>query len=169
MDPQSKVWTEIEISGTWPEGRSQFSWSATGDLAPSWTGTDQSTVYLFGGYGDISRRGTQNELWEFSTTASTWAQLASWPGPSDPEGLCFGASGGLIYLLGDWADIAGYFWSYDPEDRAWTERTDSVTVEGSNPWTRSGGALLDVAGELLLVHGKTTGIATMLPSLMYEC
>ena len=45
------------------------------------------------------------------------------------------------------------FWSYNPANRSWVERTDNVAVVGSDPWTRSGGALLDVAGELLLVHG----------------
>jgi hypothetical protein len=164
LDPQSKVWTEIEISGTWPEARSWHGWTGAG-----------STLYLLGGGSEYSggdsgyTEEAKEDMWAFSTTTSTWAQLAS--GPSHTY-FSLGASGGLIYILGGaWADVTGYFWSYDPEENAWTERTDSVTVEGSNPLRyRYGGALLDVAGELLLVQEQPDypGIAPMLPSLLHE-
>ena len=147
LDPESKAWTEIEISGMRPPATSH---DAGGD---GWTG-DGSTLYLLPVVWFFE---DDNHLWAFSTTTSTWAQLAA--GPNERSGSCFGASGGLIYLLGE---LAG-FWSYNPADNVWTERTDSVAVEGSNPWPRYGGALVDVAGELLLVHGTGSGIASMLP------
>ena len=150
LDPESKAWTEIEISGMRPPATSH---DAGGD---GWTG-DGSTLYLFPVAWSVDD--IDQHLWAFYTTTSTWAQLAAGPGARGES--CFGASGGLIYLLGGWR--ASDFWSYNPADNVWTERTDSVTVEGSNPLTRLGGALLDVAGELLLVHGTGSGIASMLP------
>ena len=162
LDPESKVWTEVETSGMWPSavGRARLDrrWGRYG-----WTGAG-STLYLIGQLAV----GDNVQLWAFSTTNSTWAQLAA--GPSTRSQSCFGASGGLIYLLGGGQALGGEvtsvrsdFWSYDPAGNVWTERTDSVVVEGSNPWPRYGGALLDVAGELLLMYGRDTGIAPMLP------
>jgi hypothetical protein len=60
------------------------------------------------------------------------------------------------------------FWSYNPAQDTWLERTDNVTVVGSNPLPRHGAALLDVAGQLLLLHGMRPGIAPMLPRLWHQ-
>ena len=135
LDPQSKVWTEIEISGMSPPGQKNpwYDWGGAG-----------STLYL---------STFESGFWAFSTTTSTWAQLAAVPQDyPTTEGLR--PSGGLIYLL-SWGD----FWSYNPVDNVWTERTYPVFVDGSY----HEGVLLDVAGELLIVHSTDTGIASMLP------
>ena len=123
-----------------------------------WVGSG-TNLYLFTGIGGV---GGASLLWAFSTTNSSWAQLADGPIRFQSY-MCFGASGGLIYLLG-----GNSTFSYIPADNAWTEHTGSVTVEGGNQGPRYGGALLDVGGELLLVHGSdtNTGIAQMPPRFL---
>ena len=131
-----------------------------------WAGAG-SEVYLFGGSGGSNGQDGEllDALWAFSTKNASWAQLAA--GPSSRHNSCFGSSGGLLYLLGgiSWdqdqyggRDYNGHFWSYNPADNVWIQRTHNVTLEGSSPWPRYGGALLDVAGALLLVHGSPNGI-----------
>lgn len=104
------------------------------------------------------------DLWAFSTATSTWAQLAT--GPAARSRMGFGSSGGLLYVLGGLE--VNDFWSYNPAQDTWLERTDNVTVVGSNPLPRHGAALLDVAGQLLLLHGMRPGIAPMLPRLWHQ-
>ena len=118
-----------------------------------------SKLYLFGGYAG-SPAGQVNDLWAFSATTSTWAQLASGaPGPSARARPGFASSGGVLYLLGGFSlrDL----WAYDPAQDAWSNRNRSV--EGAWPRSSGGGAggLLDVAGELFSVNMQSgAGIAT---------
>ena len=169
FDPQTLVWTEITVTvGVRPEGRRSHGWTGVG-----------SKLYLFGGYDYLTNelwesREMTNELWEFSTANASWAQLAT--RPAARMRMCFGSSGGLIYLLGGVGGSyysGGYlhrrdFWSYNPANDSWSERTGSVTVEGSNLWPRYGGVLLDVAGELLLVQGIDPGIAPILSRFWHQ-
>jgi len=68
----------------------------------------------------------------------------------------FGASKGLVYLLGgqDANGSADDIWSYDPSADVWAEVD---TPEGSYVGARVGGVLVDVAGELFLMHGEDPG------------
>ena len=119
-----------------------------------------SKLYLFGGYAG-SPNGQVNDLWAFSATTSTWAQLASGaPGPSARVGPGFASSGGLLYVLG--GSGLRDLWAYDPAQDAWSDRTSSV--EGDGTWPQSGvggpGGLIDVAGELFSVDMRSSaGIA----------
>jgi len=80
-------------------------------------------------------------------------------------GFC--SSGGLLYVLGGYG--VNDFWSYNPAQDTWLERTDNVAVVGSDLWPRYDAALLDVAGQLLLVHGSfLPGIAPILPRLWHQ-
>ena len=160
LDPQSTVWTEVQIGGNdlnRPQSRQFHGFTGSG-----------STLYLFGGRADFLNHDGLGDLWAIETSTKIWVQLAA--GPTTRQYPCFGSSGGLIYLLGggvtprDAPSGSGTtptisaredFWSYNPANDSWSERTGSVTVEGSNPWPRHGGALLDVAGKLFLVHGET--------------
>jgi len=163
LDPQSKVWTEVTVSGTRPDfaGENLLLGHGRGRRVHGWTGAG-SKLFLFGGQ---NAGGYLNDLWAFSTATSTWAQLTPVHGPAAKRNMCFGSSGGLLYLLGGYDEsrnVMQEFWAYNLVDNSWSERTDSVTVEGSLPFSRTDGALIDVEGELLLVHGTDPGIAPML-------
>ena len=147
LNPHSSKWTEFPVNGGWPSGRVQHGLTGTG-----------SKLYLFGGYSH-ARRGSLGDLWAFTTATSSWAQLAA--GPSTRYMHGFASSGGLLYVLGGWTSRGGGaevhdFWSYDPAQDAWSDRTSSM--QGSMTWPRWW-VLLDVAGELLSVHMEPEAVA----------
>ena len=67
-----------------------------------------------------------------------------------PEG--FAASGGQLYLL-----LNERFWSFATIGETWVDLTDSANDEGTEAgmetWKRRAAPMLDVSGELVIMHG----------------
>ena len=131
---------------------------------PGWTGAG-SKLYLFGGYSTEEDYLGQG-LWAISTASSTWAHLSfgneEWSAPETRANMCFGSSWGVIYVL--WGALGREvddLWVYNSASDSWSAVPGHD--EGKYPVPRERGSLLDVEGQLLLVHGTGAGTTTLLP------
>ena len=107
------------------------------------------------------------DLWAFSTSTSTWAQLAS--GPSFRYFFGFASFSGALHVIGGDTYSARASWTYDPAEDEWANATSFDVVgltnfvgsTNSDPW--DSGFLLDVAGALHAVNNHHQGTAYARP------